>query len=226
MFAGHFGIGFGAKAVTRRISLGTLFLASQFIDLLWPTLLLLGLESVRISPGITRVTPLDFEHYPISHSFVAVLGWAVLVGVAYYLVRRFVKGAVVCGLLVVSHWLLDALTHRPDLPVAPIGNLRVGMGLWNYPLAAILVELAIFGAGVFLYTRVTRASDRTGAIAFWGLVVFLLVIYFSNIFGPPPPNVQALAWTAQAQWLIVIWAYWVDRHREVQPTRGDRSFVM
>jgi hypothetical protein len=213
MFAGHFGLGFGAKAAARRVSLGTLFLASQFIDLLWPTLLLLGWETVRIAPGITRVTPLDFSHYPISHSLLAVGGWALLFGAVYYAIKRNLRGAAICALLVVSHWLLDLLTHRPDLQLVPTSNLRVGLGLWDSLPASIAVEILIFGAGVTLYARATRASDRAGSIGFWGLVLFLLVIYFSNVFGPPPPNVEVLAWTAQAQWLLVAWAYWIDRHR-------------
>jgi hypothetical protein len=196
------------------VSLGTLFLAAQFIDLLWPTLLLLGLESVRIAPGITRVTPLDFTHYPISHSLLAVLGWAILFGLAYYLMRRFAKGAVVCGVLVVSHWMLDLLTHRPDLQLMPTNAFRVGLGLWNHPAAAIAVELLVFGVGVLLYARSTRASNRSGTIGLWALIAFLLVVYLGNIFGAPPPSERALAWVSQAQWILIVWAYWLDRHRE------------
>jgi membrane-bound metal-dependent hydrolase YbcI (DUF457 family) len=220
MFAGHFGVGFGAKAVARQVSLGTLFLASQFIDLLWPSLLLLGWETVRIAPGITRVTPLDFVHYPISHSLFAVILWAILFGATYYLFRRFTRGAIVCALLVLSHWLLDALTHRPDLPILPMGDLRVSLGLWNSLPAAIVVEILIFGFGVILYTRATRAFDRAGTIGFWALVVFLLVIYCGNIFGPPPPSVEAITWPGHAQWLLVAWAYWLDRHRHARPSNG------
>ena len=214
MFAGHFGLGFAGKAVDRKLSLGTLFMASQFIDLLWPTLLLLGLETVRIAPGITRITPLDFAHYPISHSLAAVTGWAILFGGIYYLLRRNAGGAALCAILVVSHWILDALTHRPDLPLAPGTDFRVGLGLWNFPPAAVAVELLIFGAGLFLYARATRALNRSGSVGFWALAAFLLVIYFGSIFGPPPPDVRTLAWSGQAQWLLVGWAYWLDRHRE------------
>src|SRR3954467_8291786 len=113
MFIGHFGVAFGAKVVAPKVSLGSLFIAAQFIDLLWPTLLLLGLERVRIAPGITRVTPLDFEYYPISHSLVAVLGWAALVGGGHFLLRRRARAALVLAALVVSHWLRDLLVHRP-----------------------------------------------------------------------------------------------------------------
>src|SRR5512145_681024 len=118
MFLGHFALGFGAKVVARRVSLGALFLAAQFIDLLWPIFLLLGIERVRIEPGATVVTPLVFEHYPYSHSLLAVLGWAVLLGVLYLVLKRDRLGAVVMGALVLSHWLLDLMVHRPDLPLS------------------------------------------------------------------------------------------------------------
>ena len=213
MFLGHFGIGFGAKAAAPRVSLGTLFLAAQFVDLLWPTLLLIGLEKVVIAPGNTRVTPLDFTDYPITHSLLLSLVWAVLFGAAYYLLRKYPKGAWVCGAAVISHWVLDLLTHRPDLPLLPGGATRVGLGLWNSLPATLIVELGIFAIGVWLYTRSTRPLDRTGTIALGALVGFLLVIYFGNLFGPPPPNVTALAWVGQTQWLLVIWAFWIDRHR-------------
>lgn len=213
MFLGHFGIGFGAKAAAPRVSLGTLFLAAQFVDLLWPTLLLVGLEKVVISPGITRVTPLDFTDYPITHSLLTSLVWALLFGAAYYLLRKYPKGAWICGAAVLSHWVLDLLTHRPDLPLVPGGATRVGLGLWNSLPATLVLELGILAIGVWLYLRSTRALDRTGTVALWALVGFLLISYFSNLFGPPPPNETALAWVAQTQWLLVIWAYWIDRHR-------------
>jgi len=216
VFLGHFGVGFGAKTAAPKTSLGTLLLASQLIDLLWPTLLLVGVERVAITPGITRVVPLDFTHYPISHSLAAVLLWAVLFGVAYQALRRYPRGALVCGLAVVSHWLLDLLTHRPDLPLSPGSDARVGLGLWGSLPATLLVELAVFAVGVFLYLRTTRASDRTGSIALWALVGFLLVIYAGNILGPPPPSVSAIAWLGQAQWLLIAWGYWIDRHRRAQ----------
>ena len=128
MFIGHFGVGLAAKPLAPKTSLGTLFLAAQFIDLLWPTLLILGIEQVRIDPGNTAVTPLDFERYPVSHSLLAVIGWAVLIAVAYQLLRRYPRGAIVLGILVVSHWLLDLVVHRPDLPLYP-GSARFGFGL-------------------------------------------------------------------------------------------------
>lgn len=214
MFLGHFGVGFGSKTLAPRVSLGTLFLAAQFVDLLWPTLLLLGLERVEISPGITRVTPLDFTHYPITHSLLAVLGWSVLFAGAYYLIRRYRKGAWVCGLAVLSHWILDFLTHRPDLELYPGSELRVGLGLWNSLPWTVAVELFIFAAGIGLYVRSTRALDRKGSLGLWALIGFLLVVYVGNVFGAPPPSVTAIAWLGQAQWLLIVWGYWVDRHRQ------------
>lgn len=213
MFLGHFGVGFGAKAAAPKTSLGTLFLAAQFVDLLWPTFLLVGLETVEIAPGITTVTPLDFTNYPITHSLVAALLWASLFAAAYYLLRRYPKGAWICGAAVLSHWLLDLLTHRPDLPLAPGTEARAGLGLWNSLPATLVVEFAIFAIGVWLYLRSTRALDRSGSVALWSLVGFLLFIYLSNIFGPPPPSTAAIAWVGQTQWLLVIWAFWIDRHR-------------
>ncbi len=213
MFVGHFGAGLAAKALAPRVSLGSLFLAAQFIDLVWPTLLLLGLERVRIAPGITAVTPLDFEHYPFTHSLAAVLLWGFLFGLAYLGLKRSPRGAIVLGALVVSHWLLDLLVHRPDLPLYP-GSAKVGLGLWDSVAGTLIVELALFGLGAALYLKATRSKDRTGVWALWSLLGFLLLVHLGNLLGPPPPSVAAIAWVGQAQWLLVLWGYWIDRHRE------------
>lgn len=223
MFIGHFGIAFAAKRAAPTLSLGTAFLAAQFIDLLWPTLLLLGLETVRIAPGATVVTPFVFEHYPFSHSLVAVLGWAALLGAAVGAVRRSAwVGGVVAG-LVVSHWLLDAVVHAPDLPLAPGFDGLVGFGLWNSLPATLAVEASLFAIGVWLYVGSTRALDRTGRFALIGLVAFLVLVYLGNLFGPPPTAVREVAWLGHAQWLLVLWAYWIDAHRQAllpaQPMR-------
>lgn len=218
MFIGHFGVAFGAKRAAPPVSLGTLFLAAQFIDLLWPTLLLAGAETVRIAPGITTVTPLDFEYYPISHSLVAVLGWAILVGGVHFLLRREARAALVIAALVVSHWLLDLLVHRPDLPLAPGSSTLLGLGAWSSLPLTLLLEVPLFVVGVWLYLRSTVATDRQGSWALWALVGLLLVIYAANIFGSAPPSIAAIAWAGQLQWLLVVWAYWVDRHRAIRGT--------
>jgi hypothetical protein len=215
MFLGHFGVAFGAKRYAPSVGLGALFMAAQFVDLLWPLLLLLGIERVAIVPGITVVTPLEFQHYPVSHSLVAALGWAALLGGIHFAMFRSKRSALVIALLVASHWFLDLVVHRPDLPLAPGGDTRVGLGLWNSLPATLVVEFALLGAGAWIYAQATRARDGIGRWAFVGLLAFLAVIQLINVVGPPPPSVQAIAWVGQGQWLLVLWAFWIDRHREV-----------
>jgi membrane-bound metal-dependent hydrolase YbcI (DUF457 family) len=222
MFIGHFGVGFGAKSIAPRISLGMLFLAAQFIDLLWPTLLLLGIERVQISPGATRVTPLIFEHYPVTHSLVAVLGWAILVGVIYFLIRRERFAAIVVGCLVISHWTLDAIVHRPDLPLFPGSDTVVGLNAWSSLPLTLAIELPLFVAGVWFYVRTTEADDASGNWGLWGLIIFLLAIYAGDLFGPPPPSTDVIAWAGQFQWLLVLWGYWVDKHRHTKHLHGEQ----
>ena len=223
MFIGHFGVALAAKKVAPRTSLGTLVMAAQFVDLLWPIFLLLGLERVLIAPGTTAVTPLDFLSYPLSHSLLADLGWASLFAGIYKLVKRDSRGAVCLWFVVISHWLLDALSHRPDLPLYPGSSTYVGLGLWNSRGWTFLVESAVFAWGAILYRRTTRPRDRIGVYAFRSFIALLFLIYLINIFGPPPPSEKALAYAALGMWLFVVWAYWVDRHRMVgsPPPRAD-----
>ncbi|OOZ40658.1 hypothetical protein BOW53_06940 [Solemya pervernicosa gill symbiont] len=215
MFIGHFAAGFAAKSVAPKLSLGLLFIAAQFVDLLWPTLLLFGVEQVQIVPGATVVTPLIFEDYPVSHSLLAVVLWGVLLGGGYYLLRRDRIGAALLMLLVVSHWTLDTLVHQPDLPLLPGSDFMVGLNAWSSLPLTLLIELSLFTLGVWLYLRVTEAIDRVGVWALWGLILFLLTIYAGNLFGEPPPNVEMIAWVGHAQWLLVLWGFWIDRHRRV-----------
>ena len=220
MFIGHFATGLAAKKVAQKPSLGTLFIAAQFIDLLWPLLLIFGLESVVVDPGNTVVTPLNFTNYPISHSMLAVLIWALLFGGVYYMIKKDKKTSIWLGVLVFSHWLLDFLTHRPDLPLIPgLVQMKVGLGLWNSLAGTLIVELGLFGLGIYLYLSATKARNKTGIYAFWSLVVFLLIIYTGNIIGPPPPpDVFAIGMMGMSQWLLVIWAYWIDYNREPHVT--------
>jgi membrane-bound metal-dependent hydrolase YbcI (DUF457 family) len=217
MFIGHFAAGLAAKPLAPRVSLGTLFLAAQLIDLLWPTLLLLGLERVRIEPGATVVTPLVFEHYPYTHSLLAVAGWALLLGLGYLWVRRERRAALVLGALVLSHWLLDLVVHRPDLPLTPWSQELLGWHAWSSLPLTLAIELPLFVLGVWLYARTTVPQDITGRWALRGLVLFLLLAYLGNLFGAPPPDVRAIAWVGQLQWLLVLWGHWVDRHRRARP---------
>jgi hypothetical protein len=213
MFLGHFGLGFGTKKAVPEISLGTLFLACQFADLLWPTLLLLGLERVEIEPNAT-MTPLNFVSYPYSHSLLMLCVWGVAFGAIYAGIRRSRwRAAVALALLVVSHWVLDAVTHRPDMPLTVNGTARLGLGLWSSVPGTLAAESILFFGGVVVYARSTVAHDRVGSIGLWSLVLFMVVVYLASLFGPPPPSTSALAWSAQAIWLLVVWGYWVDSHR-------------
>ena len=215
MFIGHFGFGLAAKKVDRRPSLGTLFLASQFIDLLWPLFLLFGLEKVRIDLGNTAFTPLDFYYYPFSHSFLAVLLWALLFGGIYFILKRRLGTSILLGGLVLSHWILDLVTHRPDLPIFPWSEVKVGLGLWNSIEMTIVVEGLIFLIGAYLYFKVTKAENVRGSISFWSLLVFLILVYVLNILGPPPPSAEPIAVVGMSQWLLIAWGYWIDKNRSV-----------
>ena len=213
MFVGHLGLAFAAKRLSPRTGLGALGAASQWVDLLWPVLLLLGVERVRIAPGITAWTPLDFVHYPWTHSLLLSVAWGGALGLAWLAATRDGRGALVVGALVASHWLLDFLTHRPDLPLSPWGEAKVGLGLWNHPVATAVVEGAIFAGGVFLYATGTRPTRRSGSIGLWALVAFLVAMAGANQLSVPPGE-TAVAWGTLAMWLLVAWMAWVDRRRQ------------
>lgn len=213
MFIGHFAAGLAAKRVAPRASLGWLFAACQLPDLLWPLLVLAGTERFRIAPGDTAFTPIAFDHYPWSHSLFMGFIWGAAIGAAYVLWRRDTRGGVVIGALVVSHWILDWITHRPDMPLFPGWELKLGLGLWNNVAATIVVEALMYAAGVAMYLRATSARDRIGGIGFWVLVAVLALISAANVFSPPPPSVTAVALTALGMWLFVPVAAWIDRHR-------------
>ena len=218
MFLGHFGLAFAAKKAAPKTSLGILVFAAQFADLLWPVLLLLGIERVRIVPGLLAASPFDFTSYPISHSLVAQLGWGMLLGLVYFAFKRDGRSALFVGGLVPTHWVLDFIAHRPDMPIYP-GGAKYGLGMWHSIPLTIFVEYVLFAAGIALYVGATRAKDKTGKLALWSLVGLLGVVYPASLFGPPPPSVQALAWSAIAIWLTLPWAAWADRHRQTIPGR-------
>lgn len=219
MFLGHFGLGFAGKRVAPAVSLGALFLAVQWADLLFWIFCLLGIEHFRIQPGNTRMTPMDFFDYPISHSLVGLAVWGLLVGGTYGLLRRDRLAALVLAAGVLSHWFLDALVHRPDMPLAPGGGPKVGLSIWNHPALTVLLELLVYGAGLAVYLKTTRAVDRTGTWALWSLVAFLAALWVASVAGPPPPSERAVEWTGLAMWIFVPWGYWIDRHRAIVATR-------
>lgn len=220
MILGHFAVALAAKKAAPQTSLGTTILAAQLLDLLWPVFLLIGLERVRIVPGLMAASPLHFEHYPYSHSLLAAVGWGALLGSVYFLLRRSARGAWVVGVLVVSHWFLDAVMHRPDLPLWPGSATRVGAGAWDSVPLTVAIELALFAAGVLVYLRCTRAQDRVGRWALVALIAFLLVVFFGNLAGSAPPSAMIVAWVTLAMWLLVPWGFWIDRHRAERPGPG------
>lgn len=213
MFIGHAAVALAAKPLAPRTSLALLLAAAFWVDLVWPVFLLLGIEQVRIDPGNTAFTPLDFVHYPWTHSLAAAIAWSVLfAAVCYRMVGR--NASILLGLLVFSHWVLDAISHRPDLPLWPGSAALVGFGLWNSVPATLIVECAMFAASAWIYARSAPSRDRTGNWAFRGLIGFLAIAYFGNAFGPPPPNVPAIAITGIAGGvLFTVWSWWADRHR-------------
>jgi hypothetical protein len=230
MFLGHYGLAFAAKRAAPRTSLGALTFAAEFLDELWPILLLLGVEQVKIVPGLMAMSPLDFTYYPYSHSLVMAVAWALVIGGLYYSLRGYGRDAWIIAVLVASHWFLDVPVHRADLPLWPGGSSpKVGWGLWNSVVATYVIELAIYGIGVAIYLRATRARDRIGTWGLWAYILVLAIIFVGSN-GSPPPSERALAWMTLAIWLFVPWAWWVDKHRmpytfvEVIPPRQPPTF--
>lgn len=212
MFIGHFALGFAAKKAVPEAPLPVLLAAPELLDLIWPILLLTGVETVRIAPGNTAFTPLEFVSYPWSHSLLMAAVWGALFGGTLWLLTRKAAVAALIFGLVVSHWVLDWVTHRPDMPLSPWGTMKLGLGLWNSPAATLLVEGVMFAAGVALYASSYRPKG-VGRYAFWALVLFLVASYLGAAFGPPPPDVPTLAYGGLALWLLPLWAWWIERYR-------------
>ena len=213
MFIGHLGVALGAKRLQPDVSLGVLVLAAQFVDVLWPVMLIAGAEHVRIAPGATAVTPLDFYDYPWTHSLLMTVVWGVGFAIVYGMNTGRTKAALLCGTLVVSHWFLDAIVHRPDLPLYPSGALY-GLGLWSSPIGTAIVESVLFATGLWLYLRTTTPRDATGRWGFAALIAVVILAYVLNLQGTPPPSVGALEWVALgSSTLLVAWAFWADGHR-------------
>lgn len=213
MFIGHYGAGLAFKKAAPPISLGLLFFAVQFLDLLWPTLVLLDIEQVQINTDPDYPVPLIFTDYPYSHSLLMALVWSALFFLLYWLIKKNLRHALILGLAVFSHWLLDLIVHMPDLPLYPGDAPKFGLELWRSPALTAVVEGLIFLVGLFLYLRTTQAKNKTGTVVFWILIALLVISHIANLFSPPPPSVNAVAWAGQAMWLFVLLAFWADRNR-------------
>jgi membrane-bound metal-dependent hydrolase YbcI (DUF457 family) len=218
MFIGHFGVGFALKRLAPRAPLAALIAAALWADILWPIFLLLGWEHVRIAVGDTKFTPLDLYDYPWSHSLIMLLVWAAVLALVYRAWRNDAAGAWAIAIGVFSHWVLDWITHRPDMPLYP-GGPKFGLRLWNSISGTLVVEFMMFLGGVFLYASVTRARDRVGRWAFWLYVLFLLILYMGDRFSPLPDSANEIAWTGLIATIVLLaWTWWFDHHRDIKET--------
>jgi hypothetical protein len=216
MFIGHFAVGLASKRFAPRTNAATLIAAAIFLDILWPIFVLLGWEQVRIDPENTRFTPLEFVSYPWSHSLLMSLLWATSFALIYHAATRYRAGSVAIWIGVNSHWVLDWISHAPDMPLYP-GGPRLGLGLWNSIPGTLAVELVMFAVGVELYVRTTRARDRVGRYALPAYIIVLLTAYVSDRFSDPPSSVNQVVWFGIiAECIIIPWAWWFDRHRELR----------
>ena len=216
MFIGHFALGFAAKKAAPRQSLAVLIAAPIFLDVLWPVFTLIGIERFHIEPGNTAYQPLVFDSYPWSHSLLMSIAWGVLFALVVRAATKDDRGAWLCGALVVSHWVLDWISHKPDMPLWPGGGPKLGLGLWYSIPATVIVESAMFAAGVTLYLRATRARDRIGSIAAWAFILLLAVTYAAGSRGAPPPSEFAVSMSGLIAVVVMpAWAWWFDKHREV-----------
>jgi hypothetical protein len=199
MFVGHYGVSFAVKRAAPSVPLWALFIAVQLLDVVWAPLVLLGVEKVRVVPGITASNPLDLYYLPYTHSLVAALLWSGGAALLYRWARPAggKNAALLMAAAVFSHWLLDLVVHRPDLPLYD-NAAKVGLGLWNFPGPAFGLETVVLFGGIWLYCT-TGARRRTATIVF-GL--FMLAVQAYVFFGPPPVSDRAIAATALAAYAI------------------------
>jgi membrane-bound metal-dependent hydrolase YbcI (DUF457 family) len=211
MFVGHIALALATKRARPALSLGWFVAAVAMADIIWPVLLLLGVERVRIAPGATAFTPLVFESYPWSHSLVTLAIWGVVLGLlARWRSRATATDVIVVALLVVSHWLLDYITHAPDMPLWPGTSPHLGLGLWNSISGTLVIEGAMWVAGLAIYVR-GRRTDAVGALALGSFVIICTAMWASGPWSPPPSTARALGWLALIGWIMVPWAAFADR---------------
>ena len=216
MFIGHFAVGFASKRLAPKTSLAWLIAAPLFLDLLFPLFLALGIETVRVDKGNTAFTPLDLSDIPWSHSLAMTVVWMLAFAGVYWVATRDRRGALVLALGVLSHFVLDWVTHKPNtMELWPGADKTLGLGLWNSLWGTIVIEGAMFVAGVAIYVHMTRPRRSSGSYNLWGLVALLLTVYVTNLVGPPPPSANAIMGLAFLFWPTVLWVWAMDRAREV-----------
>ena len=216
MFIGHFGLSLGAKKIAPQVSLGTLFIATQFVDILWPFFLISDVEHVAITPGYTKMNAFEFLHYPYTHSLLMGIVWGLVAGLIYWLIKKDKQGSIVIGLGVLSHWFLDLIVHVADLPWTPFGDAKAGFGLWNHVAITLVLEGLIFFTGLYFYTSVTKAKNRIGNWGLWSLVTLLILFTISGLVTPPPSGTLMSMFISFNILMVIIigLAYWVDANRE------------
>lgn len=200
MFVGHYAPSFAFRR-WGGVPLGVLFLAAQFVDILFAVLVLFGVERVRIVEGFTASSPLDLVYMPYSHGLLPTIGWAVLVG-GLGAFRWGRRGGLAIGLCVASHWLLDLPVHVPDLPLWG-DSYKVGFGLWDRPVLAFVLEAGVLFAGAAIYAR--HARSRT---AVWVFCLVMLAMQMTNVFLPPPPGSSEFAVMALTSYFLLAGAAW------------------
>ena len=213
MFIGHFAVGFATKRLAPQALLGWHIAAPLFLDVLFPIFVALGIESLSVEPGYTAVMPLNLHDIPWSHSLVMSVVWSVAFGGAYFALRKDARAAAVLGAGVFSHFVLDVVTHRPEMQLWPGAPHVLGLHLWSSVPGTLAIEGAIFAAGVWLYASGTRATQRRGTVSFAIYVGLLLATYFATVFGPPPPNNTAALAGVFLLIPLIPWAASFDRYR-------------
>jgi len=220
MFVGHLAVGLVAKRIEPKLSLGTGVLAAMLVDLLWAIFLIAGIEHVHFKPGMGAGNYFDAYDIAMSHSLLMGAVWAALFAAAYFLRRHYPRGAWILFAAVLSHWFLDFVSHRPDMPLAPGVHRYFGLGLWNSIPATVIVEGGFWLVAIVLYARATHPKNRAGVYAFWTVVVLLTLAWYNNIAGPPPRNPHTAPIVSLIFFsLVVAWAYWMNRLRPAQPGR-------
>jgi len=214
MFVGHYGVSFAFKSLEKPLPLWLLFIAVQFVDVLWAVFVPLGIEKVRITPGITASNPLDLYYMPYSHSLVAALLWSGAGFVGYKLTRRRATyAAFLLSGAVFSHWVLDLIVHRPDLPLYD-DTYKMGFGVWNYPALAFALEGSLLFGGMLLYLRSTSAVSRLGKFGMPVFSIVLLAVQAVVFFGAPPSSPSAAALTAILSYVVfAAVVYWLEKKR-------------
>jgi hypothetical protein len=216
MLVGHFAVGFAAKRVEPQVSLGTFVLAAMLADFLWCAFMLAGIEHVRFKQGIGAANYLDALDIAISHSLLTNAIWGALFAAIYFWKRRDRRAASILLAVVLSHWLLDWVSHKPDMPLVPGGRTYFGLGLWTSVPATVAVEGGFWLLAIILYARATRPAGPAGRYLFWPVAVLLTLVWYNNIAGPPPPNPQFAPVSSLIFFsLVVAWAYWMNRLRVV-----------